>query len=72
MIRRKSVIGYRQPAVLCQGGDLHRLCEAAHAREIDLDDVDLAAIHELEERGSGASPNPSRAARTRAMSVASS
>ena len=46
----ESVVDDRQAAVGGQGGDLDRLGEAAATRQVDLDHVDLADVHELDER----------------------
>ena len=49
-VGREAVVDDRQAAVGGEAGDLHGLGEAAAARQVDLHDVDLAAVHQFDER----------------------
>src|SRR5262245_2688954 len=49
-VGREAMIDDGEAAVGREGGDLDPFGEAAAAGEVDLDDVDPADVHELEER----------------------
>ena len=47
-VGREPVVGHRQPAINRQARNFHRFGKAAYARQVDLHDVDLAAVHQLD------------------------